>query len=56
MKLIRIVFIFVLIQKSISFDEIDSDLFDDWNDYRRTCHGGLHLYNNAEHHRLYKYV
>ena len=56
MKLISILFIFVLIQKSISFDEIDSGLFDDWSDFRRHCHGGLHLYNNAENHRLYRYV
>ena len=49
MKIIAIFLLFLLIQKSIGFDEIDSNVWR-WRDHRRRCHGRLNLYKDSENH------
>ena len=52
MKIIAIFLLFLLIQKSIGFDEIDSNVWR-WRDHRRRCHGRLNLYKDSENHMRY---
>ena len=52
MKIIAIFLLFILIQKSIGFDEIDSNVWR-WRDHRRRCHGRLNLYKDSENHMRY---
>ena len=52
MKIIAIFLLFLLIQKSIGFDEIDSNAWR-WRDHRRRCHGRLNLYKDSENHMRY---
>ena len=49
MKIIATFILFLLIQKSIGFDEIDSNAWR-WRDHRRRCHGRLNLYKDSENH------